>query len=145
MGAQGSAVLAFVLAAQFAIYSQFVFAYRLYERKLQTIFCTAGIWKHSRRLLSRVPRIALCRLIDTSSNADSAFMLGNHHIVCSRAAHRLRVSFVARSGYHMQVGIERLGRNRDVEIVGVIVDQCADTPRALDSRRFQDAVPFRVA
>src|SRR6202040_4316253 len=127
------------------MYSQLAFAYRSYERKLQTIFCTAGKWKRSRQLFSSALRIALRRLLDNSSNDDSAFMLGNHHIICARTAHGLRVSFVAGSGNHMQVAIQGLCRNRDVKIVGLILNQRADTSRAPDSRRFEHAVPFRVA
>src|SRR5579863_4573405 len=60
----------------------------LYSRDMETLA----------PIFSGDPRLAVRRLNDNSSNDDSAFMLGNHHIVCARAAHGLRVFFVARSG-----------------------------------------------
>ncbi len=65
----------------------------------------ARLHDRSRRPVLSGPRLGLRCLVDNPPDDDSPFVLGNHHIIGARAAHRLRVSLMTRSGDHVQVGI----------------------------------------
>jgi len=74
-----------------------------------------------------------------------AFKLGNNYRICTGSAHGLGVALLTRARDDFQLGIEGLGGDGDVEVVGVIVDDHAKSAGAGDSGFLKDAVALCVA
>ena len=86
----------------------------------------SGSHAHASALARRVIRR------DHLSRHQAAFVFRNGPFVGSRVSHGLGIALLAGPGDDLGQRIQRFRRDRDVEIVGVVVDDHANAQRALD-------------
>src|SRR5208282_3704426 len=84
-------------------------------------------------------------LFDHSPCHQAALVFRYDHLISAGGPDRLRVTLLAGPGDDLYVRIKRPCRHGDVEVVGVVIDDDADTVRVGDARHIQDIMPFGVA
>src|SRR5208282_6763790 len=84
-------------------------------------------------------------LFDHSSCHQAALVFRYDHLISTGGPYRLCVTLLAGPGDDLYLRIERPCRHSNVEVVGVVIYDDADTVSPGDARHFQDIMPLGVA
>src|SRR5208282_339566 len=106
------------------------------------IAASSAVWKLKLLFELSVDGI---ELFNHSPCHEPTLVFRNDHLVSAGGPYRLCVTLLAGAGDDLYVRIERPCRDSNVEVIGVIIYDDADSTSLGDARHFQDIVPLGIA